>query len=138
MAQEPWQPLLDLTSGVRAAWPAGGWSWDHRFKCAVSTLEETAKIPQARQALAALLTQQWDVQTLSSAPDDVRALVQAKGGGMRPGQWLFCSDPVQGMRLYGLWWPWNGDANVSLRLGIDGSDRPKELFPLIRTALGIA
>lgn len=136
MAQEPWQPLLDLLTTLRRAWPGGPWTWDHRFKCATSAIEDAALLPKARADVTALLPHAVDATSLATTTDELRALAQAKGG-LRPGQEMFCSDPVGGMVLYLLWWPWNGGAYVSGRFGIANSDRPKELFPLVRAIFEI-
>lgn len=133
---EPWQPLLDAMDRLRQSWPGGDWSWDHRIKCVTSTIE-AAEEPRARQAVLACLPQVWAADSLASAPDAVRALAEAKGG-LRPGQLLFCGPPAEGMIAYGLWWPWGDRSRISGRFGVANSDRPKELFPLIRALFGIS
>lgn len=132
---EPWQPLLDTYAALRTGWPSSDWSWDHRLKCTVSSF--TADLaPAARTALEPVMTGDWTSSTLPSAPEPLRVLAE-KCGGLRPGQRLLTGDAVAGLIPYALWWPWGDGSMVSVRLGIANSDRPKELYPLLRAVFGI-
>jgi hypothetical protein len=137
MSREPWQPLLDLLTELRAEWPGGAWTWDPRFECATSAVEGAASIAKARELAGARLPLSFDATSLGAAPDDVRALAKSKGG-LRQGQEILCSAPVEGMRLYLLWWPWNGGGVVSGRFGVANPPRPNELLPLLRASFGLA
>ena len=132
---EPWQPLLDSLTALRAAWPAADWSWDHRFKCVTSSVD--AKVaPSLREILAPLVPSEWTPESFTGAPGPVRALEQ-RCGDLRPGQLLFTGTAVAGMVPFAMWWPWGDGSKVSVRIGIANSDRSKELYPLVRAIFGV-
>ena len=133
---EPWQPILERLSQLRDAWPARDWTWDHRFKCATSSLATEAAL-KARSILLAAVPTEWDAASFAAAPEEVRRLAE-RCGDLRPGQALLTGDRVAGMTLFAMWWPWGDGSNISIRIGIANSDRPKELYPLLRSLFGIA
>jgi hypothetical protein len=132
---EPWQPILDALTRLREAWPARDWTWDHRFKCITSVVAGDAATA-AKTTLLAATPSQWDAASFATAPEDVRALSE-RCGELRPGQTLFTAAPADGMTLFAMWWPWGDGSKVSIRLGVAGSDRPKDLYPLVRALFGI-
>jgi hypothetical protein len=132
---EPWQPILDVLGGLRAAWPVADWTWDPRFKCVTSSFAASF-IPAAREVLTGTVPTEWTAATVVSAPDDVRALSD-RYGGLRPGQLLFTGEKVAGMNLFALWWPWGDGSMLSIRIGIANAQRPTELYPLVRSLFGI-
>jgi len=132
---EPWQPILDTLARLREAWPGREWTWDHRFKCVTSAVAGDAAT-SARGTLVSTTPSQWDAASFATAPESVRALGE-RCGELRPGQSLFTAAPVADMTLFAMWWPWGDGTRVSIRLGIAGSDRPKELYPLLRALFGI-
>jgi hypothetical protein len=132
---EPWQPILDALANLRDAWPAREWTWDHRFKCATSSVPSDAATT-AKTVLLAATPSEWTAASFATASESVRALGE-RCGELRPGQSLFTAAPVAGMTLFAMWWPWGDGSKVSIRLGVAGSDRPKDLYPLIRAAFGI-
>jgi hypothetical protein len=134
-SNEPWQPLLDRLVQLQSAWPGSAWGWDARFKCVSSSFSKEIAA-RARAAMADVLTHEWSSDSIGTAPDEVRTL-SARYGGVRASQFLFTADPVAGMLLYGLWWPWGDDATISLRVGVANSDRPTELFPQVRAVFNI-
>lgn len=135
-SDEPWQPLLTAFGQLREAWPAREWSWDHRFKCVTSSLPmDTAGALQ--RLLDAVVPSRWTDQSFPSAPAEVQSL-RERCGDVRPGQALLTGPSVAGMTPFAMWWPWGDGSKVSVRLGIAGSDRPKELYPLVRALFGIA
>jgi hypothetical protein len=135
-SDEPWQPLLDALSRLQSAWPAKEWTWDHRFKCVTSSLPTDAA-PELRRLLASVVPAEWTGETFRQAPAEVQAL-RERCGDVRPGQLLLTGSVDGGMIPFAMWWPWGDGAKVSVRLGIAGSDRPKELYPLLRAQFGIA
>jgi len=133
---EPWQPILDTLTSLHADWPSPAWSWDPRFKCVTSSVASVLE-PRIRTILAAATPSEWSPTSFTSAPDGVRALAE-RCGDLRPGQLLMTSDPVAGMLLFAMWWPWGDGSTISVRLGVANCDRPKELYPLVRALFGIA
>ncbi|MEO5770297.1 MAG: hypothetical protein ABIS92_18215 [Polyangia bacterium] len=133
---EPWQPLLDAFAQLRAAWPASDWTWDPRFKCVTSSLPAT-DAESVGPLLKAVVPNEWTAISFASAPEPVRAL-EARCGDLRPGQLLFTGQQIAGMVPFAMWWPWGDNSKISVRLSIANSDRPKELYPLVRSLFGIA
>jgi hypothetical protein len=133
---EPWQPILDRLSQLRDAWPARAWSWDHRFKCATSSLAGEPALA-AKAVLLGAVPAQWDAGSFARAPEQVRALAE-RCGEIRAGQALLTADPVAGMTLFAMWWPWGDGSTISIRIGVADCDRSKELYPLMRSLFGIA
>ena len=132
---EPWQPILDSFKQLHSAWPLPDWSWDHRFKCVTSSFAAAA-IPGVRTMLDPVFGAEWTPETLANGPEDVRALAE-RCGGLRPGQLLLTGTVVAGLMPFALWWPWGDGAMLSVRLGIANSDRPKDLYPVLRSTFGI-
>src|SRR4029079_18319137 len=83
---------------------------------------------RVRVAMTGVLDSEWTGTTLGGAPPEVRALA-SKHGGVRSGQFLFSGRLVEGMHLYGLWWPWGDGATISLRVGIANCQRPPDAYP---------
>jgi hypothetical protein len=135
-SEESWQPILDALGQVRSAWPAAEWTWDPRFKCVASSFA-TDMAAAARGALTPAVPSEWTPAKFANAPDDIRAL-EARCGDLRAGQLLMTANPVDGMMLFGMWWPWGDGSQVSVRLGVANCTRTKELYPLIRAVFGIA
>jgi hypothetical protein len=133
---EPWQPILDRLSQLRGAWPAGDWTWDHRFKCATSSLSAEAAL-KAKSVLLGAVPAEWDAASFACAPEAVRGLAE-RCGELRPGQALLTADPVADLTLFAMWWPWGDGTKISIRIGVANSDRSKELYPLMRTLFGIS
>jgi hypothetical protein len=132
---EPWQPILDALTQLRSAWPARDWTWDHRFKCVTSSIGTDATVT-AKSVLVAAVPSEWDAASFASAPEEVRGLSE-RCGELRPGQALLTASPVEGMILFAMWWPWGDGSKVSIRLGIANTDRPKDLYPLLRSLFAI-
>jgi len=135
-SDEPWQPLLDSLSRLQSAWPTKEWTWDHRFNCVTSSLS-TESAPELRRLLTPVVPSEWTAETFHKSPAEVQAL-RERCGDVRPGQLLLTGAADAGMTLFAMWWPWGDGQKVSVRLGISGSDRPKELYPLLRAVFGIA
>jgi hypothetical protein len=133
---ETWQPILDTLGQLRSAWPTTEWTWDPRFKCVASSMP-MGSASTARAALTAADLSEWTPVTFATAPDEVRAL-EARCGDLRAGQVLLTANPVDGMILFAMWWPWGDGSQVSVRLGVANCTRTKELYPLIRAGFGIA
>lgn len=135
-SDEPWQPLLQAFGQLRESWPAREWSWDHRFKCVTSSLamESAAEL---RRLLGGVVPAEWTADSFASSPPEVQSL-RERCGDVRPGQLLLTGPQTSGMLPFAMWWPWGDQTKVSVRLGIAGSDRPKELYPLVRALFGIA
>lgn len=133
---EPWQPILDTLIELRDAWPHKEWTWDHRIKGLSSTLPPDT-VSKGEPPLLKAVPQVWTTETLAQAPAHVAGLTE-RCGALRPGQRMFTRDPVEGMVLFGLWWPWGDGVTVGVRLGVANCDRPKELYPAIRALFNIA
>ena len=132
---EPWDALWSALAELRSRWPAADWTYDRRLKCVASSIPLTQEA-EARVAMASVLPTSWSVETLPSAPDDVRGLIE-KCGGLRAAQLLFWGGGSGGPGAFGLWWPWGDGTTVSLRIGLHDVDLPKERYPRLRDIFGI-
>jgi len=135
---ESWDALFSALGELRSRWPAGPaaeWTYDRRLKCVASSIPLTQEA-DARAAMAAVLPTSWSVETLPSAPEDVRALIE-KCGGLRSSQLLFWGGGAGVPGAFGLWWPWGDGTTVSLRIGLHDIDLPKERYPRLRDVFGI-
>ncbi len=112
--------LFHALPTFQSAWPAGGWSWDNRFECIASTIAQGVSAKGWSVAIA-LFPHVWEERNLSNAPPAV-AKVAAATGGVRRGQFLLSTEAVDGLLMFGLWWPWGDEgSNISMRLGFTGN-----------------
>jgi hypothetical protein len=132
---ETWDALFGSLEDLRRRWPIPEWTYDRRLKCVASSIPLTREA-DARAAMAGALPISWSVETLPTAPDDARALVE-KCGGLRAAQLLFWGGAAGGPGAFGLWWPWGDGTTVSLRIGLHDVDLPKERYPRLRDIFGI-
>lgn len=124
-------PLLQFKS----TWPASGWSWDNRFACLASTISQGSST-EGWHAAQALFAHVWDDLTIRTAPPSVMK-VSAETGGVRAGQFLFATDAMDDLLIYGLWWPWGEEgSNISMRIGLTGAPARAELLKL-RSAFNV-
>lgn len=135
LSGEPWQPILDTLARLRAGWPSPEWTWDPRLECATSSFE-VSLVPGVRTVLGAAVPTEWAEVTIAAAPEGVRALSD-RCGSLRSNQLLLTGNGVAGMFPFALWWPWGDGSKLSVRIGIESADRPKELSLRIRAVFGI-
>ena len=132
---EVWESIFAALESLRSRWPAPDWMYDRRLKCVASSIPLTRQ-DDARAAMAEVLPTSYSVDTLTSASEGVRALVE-KCGGLRAAQLLFWGGPDDAPGAFGLWWPWGDGTTVSLRIGLHDVDVPKERYPRLRDVFGI-
>jgi hypothetical protein len=95
------------------------WELDARLGCVVAAFD-VGLAESTRASILAATGHDWNTDNIGSAPPAVREL--AGKLGLRAGQSLFASDPVNGAVLYGAWWPWGSGKRISLRVGASGVD----------------
>ena len=134
-SDEAWDSVFGALSRLRAAWPSQDWSYDRRLKCVTSSIPLTREA-DARAAMAEALPVSFSVETLATAGEGQRALVE-KCGGLRASQLLFWGGGDDAAGAFGLWWPWGDGTTVSLRIGLHDVDVPKERYPRLRDLFGI-
>jgi len=100
---------------LRSGWPGLAWSWDGRMAMIASSFAKDAE-PRARTCAQQAFPRGWTTNSLDTAPPALRAIA-AQTGGLRAGQRLLGGSDDQ---LVGLWWPWGGGENISLRIGLVG------------------
>ena len=111
--------LFDDLKSFSKLWVAHGWSWDGRFECVASTFSH-AHSEEARALVEGLFQDHWTHVTLNNASPVVSAVADATGG-VRSDQMLYSAPPIDGLVVYGLWWPWgSGGTNISMRVGLTG------------------
>lgn len=99
------------------------WQWDLAFNLALAVIEKKDQI-MVELPLTLEFSQQWDFTTIAEADAPIRDFFQA-GFGIVPGQKVFVMQPVDGIVLYAVWWPWGDDERISLRLGLVASSWKK-------------
>jgi hypothetical protein len=132
---EVWEGIFAALEGLKARWPSPDWTYDRRLKCVASSIP-LAREAEARAAIAEVLPVSFSVETLPSAGEGVRALVE-KCGGLRAAQQIFWGGGDDAPGPFGLWWPWGDGTTVSLRIGLHDVDVPKERYPRLRDVFGI-
>jgi hypothetical protein len=132
---DAWQPVFDSLIRMKAAWPTRGWSWDPRLLCITSSFT-TEQEPQARKATQVALQNEWTSATIARAPQQLRDVVD-RVGGIRQGQLALSTGPVNGLLVYGLWWPWGDGETVSLRVGLADVDPNREPYVRFRDVFGV-
>jgi hypothetical protein len=130
-----WTALLEAFKGVRAAWPARGWSWDTRLSCVTSSFVTEVEA-EARAAVRMALPNEWTPGTIGRAAPGVRELAE-KTGGLRAGQFIFSSAPIGVFFGYGLWWPWGDAMTTSVRIGLGGAELRQEVHERLRDVFGV-
>jgi hypothetical protein len=133
-------PLHDQLFGalkrMRAKWPSRGWSWDSRMTCITSSFS-TEFEAQARAAVSEALVTEFTPTTYTKSPPTLRDYVD-RYGGLRQGQLLFTSGATGGSLVaFGLWWPWQDQETVSVRLGFPDVDPGREPYARMREAFGV-
>ena len=126
--------LFALLTRLKDEWPSRAWGWDGRLPTITSSFDAATGV-QARAIVDRLLPQPFTAETLATAPEAVREIVE-RSGGLRGSQLAFCGGPPDRL-AFGLWWPWGGGGTISLRLGLvvaspdaAGIARLRELFKI--------
>jgi len=132
---DAWQPLFDSLSRMKSSWPTRGWSWDPRLLCVTSSFT-TEQEPQAKKATQMALQNEWTAATIVRAPQALRDVVE-RAGGIRQGQLALSTGPINGLLVYGLWWPWGDGETVSLRVGLADVDPNREPYLRFRDVYGV-
>jgi hypothetical protein len=91
------------------------WAWDRRFETVLAEFGVDRK-DDIRATLEQSLKVTWDSANVGNAPEIVRAIDDLLGG-LRPGQFLFTSDPQRDALIFCAWWPWGSGREISLRVG---------------------
>jgi len=92
------------------------WKWDDRFETVLAEFGVETK-DKVRAILERYLSSTWDSANVGTAPEIVRT-IDSDFGGLRPGQWLFSSDPDQDALIFCAWWPWGNGKSISIRIGL--------------------
>ena len=132
---EVWEAIFTALEGLKGRWPSPDWTYDRRLKCVASSIPLAREV-EARAAIAEVLPRSFSVETLPTAGEGVRALVE-KCGGLRAAQQIFWGGGDDAPGPFGLWWPWGDGTTVSLRIGLHDVDVPKERYPRLRDVFGI-
>jgi hypothetical protein len=132
---DAWQPLFDGLGRMKSSWPTRGWSWDPRLLCVTSSFTVEQE-PQARKATQISLQNEWSSSTIARGPQQLRDVVE-RAGGIRQGQIVLSTGPVNGLLVYGLWWPWGDAETISLRVGLADVDPNREPYLRFRDVFGV-
>lgn len=91
------------------------WKWDRRFETVLAEFGVDRKI-NIRATLEQYLRVTWDSSNVGNAPEIVR-VIDDRLGGLRPGQFIFTSDPNRDALIFCTWWPWGDGKEISIRVG---------------------
>ena len=128
-----WQPVFERLGVFRNEWPVPTWTWDERFTMLASSFTKDLAT-SAKTCAGRLLPYAWDVKSLPTAPAGLRAICEATGG-LRAGQ-LLMMGKADTIVLIGLWWPWSGGEQITLRLGLGDFAATEAPFPAVRDLFG--
>jgi hypothetical protein len=132
---DAWQPLFESLARMKASWPTRGWSWDPRLLACTSSFT-TEQEPAAKKATTMALQNEWNAATIVRGPQQLRDVVE-RAGGIRQGQLVLSTGPMNGLLVYGLWWPWGDGETVSLRVGLADVDPNREPYVRFRDVFGV-
>lgn len=96
------------------AWPGGGWTWDRRYSCVVSSFSGEES-PEYEAIVAQIFPMRWDHKSILRAAPDLQRVVEATQG-VRAGQLVYTPKDLVRDFAYVLWWPWGDDATISARV----------------------
>lgn len=91
------------------------WKWDRRFETVLTEFGVDRK-NDIRATVEQYLNVTWDCANVGNAPEIVR-VIDDRLGGLRPGQFLFTSDPNRDAMIFCAWWPWGNGQEISIRVG---------------------
>ena len=92
------------------------WKWDDWVGTFLAEFN-IDKESDVRTILEKHLPVLWDSSSINKAPKVVQELDEHLGG-LRPTQYLFCSDPSDEVFVFCAWWPWGNGSTVSLRVAL--------------------
>jgi len=116
---------LALNEIRRASNPTIPWTWDERYDVAMMALEPKLAAP-IEASLAHYFSHKWDHQNHGSATGDLNLLIDSLAG-IELGQSLYSSDLEEGLVAFAAFWPWAGNTNISVRIGVFTSDDHPEI-----------
>ena len=99
---------------LSASWGVFSWKWDDYFE-AFLTEFSADNGDEYRAILERDFTKIWDSSNIHEAPDIVQKCSN-NFGGLRSGQLLFTTNPIQDVFVCGAWWPWGDGETISLRI----------------------
>ena len=92
------------------------WKWDRRFETVLAEFSVNQK-DAIRAILERHLGATWDSASVGNAPEIVRT-IEDYFGGLRPGQYIFTSNPSGEAVAFCTWWPWGDGKEISIRIGL--------------------
>jgi hypothetical protein len=95
-------------------------------------------VEPARTALRKALAVEYNSKSLTTAhPYLVEAIERT--GGLRSNQFVatFSAQPVAHLMPFALWWPWNDQETVSVRVGLARIEANEEPYPRFRDVFGV-
>ncbi len=99
---------------LNASWEVFSWKWDHRFEAFLAAFSADNG-DKFRAILERDFTKVWDGSNIHEAPDIVQKCSN-NFGGLRLGQLLFTTNPIQDGFVCCAWWPWGDGETISLRI----------------------
>ncbi len=133
-----WEPIFAALATLKREWPARGWSWDTRLVCVTSSFAGEFVEP-ARTALKKAFQAEYTSKTVTTAHPYLQE-VGERAGGVRANQAAYAATPapIAHLLVFGLWWPWNDQETVSVRVGIAKLEANDDPYPRFREIFGVS
>jgi hypothetical protein len=133
-----WEPLFAALTTLKKSWPTRGFSWDARLVCVTSSFAGEFTEP-ARDALRAAFPYEFGPKNVGTAHPSMLEVVE-KAGGIRSGQYAMAMSqaPTAHLMVWALWWPWNDQETVSVRLGLARLESNDDPYPRFRDVFGVS
>ena len=133
-----WNPLFDALARMKTVWPSRGWSWDSRVVC-MTTSFAGEYFGEARAALRLAFAVEYTHTNIAQSHPWLQDVVE-NAGGVCAGQVVYAhsAEPIAQLLTYALWWPWNDQETVSVRLGFAKLEPSDEPYPRLRDIFNVS
>jgi len=106
------------------------WEWEERFNI-ITTKITIKKRKKALKILKANFHFDYDFRTIKKAENSIQDIATALGG-LRKEQFLFISDSSNKIILFAVWWPWQSNEYISIKIGLINNEDNKQFIEEIR------
>jgi hypothetical protein len=133
-----WEPIFASMAQLKREWPARGWSWDARLVCVTSSFSGEFVEP-AKAALQKAFAMEYTAKTIASSHPYLQEVAE-RAGGLRANQFAYAATvaPASHLLCFGLWWPWNDQETMSVRIGFAKLEANDEPYPRFRDIFGVS
>ncbi len=117
MSEENTKTLTEALSDIRtAANTSMLWTWDKRYRTALLAIKPEFAEP-IETNFKDCFTDSWTAENHTSGGEEIQSLIGFLAG-LQGGQSLYTKDLGGDMIAFATFWPWAGNTNVSVRVGV--------------------